>query len=98
MGGMLLLRDTDAVTLFDVQQKRSLGQLIWLLLPCCQSMLSPLLLENLKCFVQFTRTQGLSQEHGMIVVFLYTLPVTTSSMLLPTEITGSLEHWIFQSI
>merc|ERR1711863_65141 len=24
--GMLLLRDTDAVTLFDVQQKRSLGQ------------------------------------------------------------------------
>ena len=29
--GMLLIRDTDAVTLFDVQQKRSLGQVSLLL-------------------------------------------------------------------
>ena len=26
--GMLLLRDTDSVTLFDVQQKRNLGQVM----------------------------------------------------------------------
>lgn len=31
--GMLLLRDAERVTLFDVQQKRTLAQGLWLILP-----------------------------------------------------------------